>query len=81
MSGRKPNFFWSGRPVYRCQYCGDHYERVENPEAVIQHEAEMHGNTFRESPILAPGGEPAMVAVEEQPIHDEGLRQEGRRRR
>jgi hypothetical protein len=64
MSGRAPAFVWSGRPVYRCQVCGPHFERVENLAAVERHEAEQHAPPapiVRESPILGEHGRPLLM--------------------
>jgi hypothetical protein len=64
---REPDFRWSGRPVYRCRFCGAHYERVENLPAVLEHEAEAHPQirAVRESRILGHDGKPLEVAEEE----------------
>lgn len=75
MSERAPDFHWNGQPVYRCQTCGDHYERVANLAAVLNHEAQFHGPTVRASLILGSGGETLMVAEEEE------TKQAGRRRK
>ncbi len=58
---REPDFLWYGRPVYRCQVCGDKFERVENLESVLKHEAEEHGGAVRPSPILGADGKPLLV--------------------
>jgi hypothetical protein len=48
-------------PVYRCDRC--RYERVNNPQAVTDHERVAHGPvvTSRESVILGPDGKPVTV--------------------
>lgn len=76
MNERAPDFYWSGQPVYRCRTCGDHYERVGNLAAVLNHEAQFHAPTVCESPIVGPRGETLMVVVEE-----EETKQAGRRRK
>ena len=61
---REPAFYWSGRPVYRCRVCDDKYERVENLDSVLKHEAEQHGGSMRPSAILGADGKP--MSVEEE---------------
>lgn len=58
---RRPDFYWAGRPVYRCRECGKRYERVENLAAVLEHETRDHGVPARVSPILGPSGEQLVV--------------------
>ena len=59
--GRAPDFLWSGRPVYRCQVCGEKYERLENLDAVLRHEEEAHGAGIRVSAILGADGNPLTI--------------------
>lgn len=66
---REPDFLWQGtRPVFRCRFCGDHFERVENLEAVLKHEREAHGEknvaAIRTSRILGEDGNPLQVEEE-----------------
>lgn len=56
---RQPDFLWGGRPVFRCRQCL--YERVENLDAVLEHEA-GHQPASRPSVIVGPGGEALQVA-------------------
>lgn len=58
---RKPDFFWSGLPVFRCRLCRDQYERVNNLAAVLDHEATQHPTNARVSSVLGPGGQPLIV--------------------
>jgi hypothetical protein len=61
---RTPDFTWGGRPVYRCQECGDRFERVDDLEAVLEHEAGAHAPVApipRVSRILGSDGEPLLV--------------------
>lgn len=67
---REPAFYWSGLPVYRCRYCGDRFERVDNLKAVLDHEAALHPVRIRTSPILGPEGEAVEVIEEEDPGPD-----------
>lgn len=64
---RAPDFLWYGRPVFRCRFCGRRYERVENLEAVLEHERDAHAQEtreLRESHILGTDGNPLLVAEE-----------------
>jgi hypothetical protein len=61
---RAPDFTWNGRDVYRCRECGDRFERVDNLEAVLEHEAEAHAPAppaSRTSRILGSDGDPLQV--------------------
>lgn len=59
--GRKPDYQWLGKPVYRCHRKeGCQYERVENLEAVLRHE-EGHQPPVQESRILGADGKPLKV--------------------
>lgn len=79
---RQPTFLWGGRPVFRCGHCP--YERVENLDAVLKHEAEAHAPVVHESPILGPDGAPLMVAEtvvpESEPKQGDGRKVGGRRK-
>lgn len=61
VTGRAPDFHWYGRPVFRCRFCGEKYERVENLDSVLKHEEELHG-VIRMSPILGADGKPLTVS-------------------
>ena len=63
---RAPDFVWAGRPVFRCRWCGDRFERVEDVASVIRHEQEAHAQSGvpRVSPILGPDGLPLVVSSE-----------------
>jgi hypothetical protein len=59
---REPDFLWAGRPVFECHRgCGERYQRIENLEAVLEHERDRHPTVERESPILDAGGLPVIV--------------------
>ena len=58
MSEREPDFVWGGRPVYRCRHC--RYERVDNLEAVLEHER-AHESETRPSAIVGPSGEALLI--------------------
>ena len=59
--GRKPDYHWGGKPVYRCsRKPGCTYERVENLDAVLRHE-ENHQPPVQESRILGTDGKPLKV--------------------
>ena len=58
---REPDYLWSGQPVYRCSVCGDRYERVDDLESVLEHEAEAHPTFVRPSPILGTDGRALLV--------------------
>ena len=68
---REPAFYWSGLPVYRCRYCGDRFERVDNLKAVLDHEAALHPVRVRTSPILGPEGQ-AVEVIEDAVAGDGG---------
>jgi hypothetical protein len=72
---REPDFHWGGRPVFVCPHCP--YERVENLDAVLRHEAEAHRPVIRESQLVGPGGEPLLMAEEPEA---EGPMKQARRR-
>ena len=60
---RAPTFYWGGRPVYRCTK-GCNYERMENLQAVLDHEVQAHPApvpVVRESQILGPQGQTILV--------------------
>jgi hypothetical protein len=61
LPGRKPDAMWNGLPVYRCSRCP--YERVDNADAVTEHEA-GHGPYVRPSSILGADGQPFEVEEE-----------------
>jgi hypothetical protein len=65
VEAREPDFLWQGtRPVYRCRFCGDHFERVEDLDAVLKHEQEVHAekeSPVRTSRILGEDGNPLQV--------------------
>lgn len=55
---RGPDFFWAGKPVYRCKKgCEDRYERVDNLDAVLEHERTFH-EVKVESGLLGADGRP-----------------------
>jgi hypothetical protein len=58
---RAPDAMWNGLPVYRCSRC--QYERVDNADAVTEHEA-GHGPYARPSSILGADGKPFEVEEE-----------------
>lgn len=60
---RKPDFLWSGRPVFRCKHEGCTYERLENLADVLEHE-KGHQPPARESRILGADGEPLLTTSE-----------------
>lgn len=59
---RAPDFYWSGKPVFRCRECP--YERVENLEAILEHE-QGHQAPARTSAILGSDGAPLQVTGDE----------------
>jgi hypothetical protein len=64
---RAPDFVWAGRSVFRCRWCGDRFERVEDVASVIRHEQEVHevnAAASRVSSILGPDGLPLVVSSE-----------------
>jgi hypothetical protein len=73
VSARAPHHQYFGRPVFRCRWCKQRYERVDNLQAVLEHEQLVHGTAAEEEDdpaprvresalILGPDGNPALVA-------------------